>query len=292
MRVRRYRTKKIPTYERGNRIRNIAICIVLFVTLIVAAIASKENFVTRQVITKQSDQQNLQKSLDDSKVKLAVDPRSATYRVESIVDGDTFKVVYDGKVTSVRIIGVNTPETVDPRKNVECFGREASNYLKSLLHLAEVSLVADESQTDRDKYDRLLRYVYKDGEDIGQKLIADGYAYEYTYGTPYKNQANYKAAQKVAESQGKGLWANGVCENTQQESEVGSSASTAKEQVVEQQHQQSCNIKGNINSKGEKIYHLPGQKYYAATKIDTANGERWFCSEQEALTAGWRAAKV
>lgn len=53
-----------------------------------------------------------------------------------------------------------------------------------------------------------------------------------------------------------------------------------------------CLIKGNINAKGQRIYHPPGCRYYAATKIDTARGERWFCSEAEAVRAGWRRTKV
>lgn len=54
----------------------------------------------------------------------------------------------------------------------------------------------------------------------------------------------------------------------------------------------SCSIKGNIASDGEKIYHMPGQQYYDRTKISLSKGERWFCSEAEAVKAGWRAAKV
>ena len=54
----------------------------------------------------------------------------------------------------------------------------------------------------------------------------------------------------------------------------------------------ACNIKGNISSKGEKIYHVPGQRYYNITKISLGKGERWFCSEQAALSAGWRKALV
>nr|WP_317186525.1 hypothetical protein [Devosia sp. BK] len=53
-----------------------------------------------------------------------------------------------------------------------------------------------------------------------------------------------------------------------------------------------CNIKGNISTRGERIYHLPGQKYYDETRISASHGERWFCSEQEARAAGWRRSRV
>lgn len=55
---------------------------------------------------------------------------------------------------------------------------------------------------------------------------------------------------------------------------------------------QECNIKGNVNTQGERIYHVPGQKYYDQTRISASHGERWFCSEAEARAAGWRRAKV
>lgn len=55
---------------------------------------------------------------------------------------------------------------------------------------------------------------------------------------------------------------------------------------------QECNIKGNVNTRGERIYHVPGQKYYDETRISESHGERWFCSEEEARAAGWRRSKV
>jgi len=54
----------------------------------------------------------------------------------------------------------------------------------------------------------------------------------------------------------------------------------------------ACNIKGNVSTQGERIYHVPGQKYYDDTRISASHGERWFCSEEEARAAGWRRSKV
>lgn len=134
------------------------------------------------------------------------------YRVLNVYDGDTFTVDYNGVETSVRIIGINTPETVDPRKTVECFGEQASSYLKNKLYGREVDLERDYTQDNRDKYDRLLRYAYLDGEDIGYDVIYNGYGYEYTYYIPYEKQSEYKEAEKDAEQSGRGLWEEGVCE--------------------------------------------------------------------------------
>lgn len=136
------------------------------------------------------------------------------YSVTKVVDGDTIHIDIDGKKETVRLIGINTPETVDPRRPVECFGKEASNKAKELLEGKKVRIETEASQGERDKYGRLLAYVFReDGLFANNYMVAEGYAYEYTYRLPYKYQAEFKAAQQVAEKSGKGLWAPGVCEN-------------------------------------------------------------------------------
>ena len=132
--------------------------------------------------------------------------------VTHVVDGDTITVQINSAKEKVRLIGVNTPETVDPRRPVQCYGKEASAYTKSLLTDKTVYLEADESQSDRDKYNRLLRYVWLDAQtNVNKQFVAEGYAYEYTYNLPYKYQAEFKAAEKEAKDAGKGLWAEDAC---------------------------------------------------------------------------------
>lgn len=144
--------------------------------------------------------------------KQPAESKDQVYAVVQIVDGDTIKVSIDGKTESVRLIGVDTPETVDPRQPVQCFGREAADFTKAKLTGASVRLESDASQGDRDKYSRLLRYVVtQDGVNFNRQLLAEGYAYEYTYRTPYKYQADFKAAQKSATAANKGLWAATSC---------------------------------------------------------------------------------
>ena len=133
------------------------------------------------------------------------------YKVTYVIDGDTIKIDYYGVETSVRLIGVNTPETVDPRKTVECFGVEASNYLKALLNGQYVKIERDYTQSDRDIYDRLLRYVYLNDEDVGYKIISGGYGYEYTYYVPHRKAVLYKTAEKEAASSNRGLWSPSAC---------------------------------------------------------------------------------
>lgn len=140
------------------------------------------------------------------------DNNSPLYLVTSVVDGDTIKVNIDGVTKTLRLIGIDTPETVDPRKPVQCFGVEASNRTKQLLLNKKVRLEADPTQGELDKYNRLLRYVYlEDGTSFNKKMISDGYAYEYTYNTPYKYQAEFKQAQIDAKNSKLGLWADGAC---------------------------------------------------------------------------------
>ena len=132
--------------------------------------------------------------------------------ITRVVDGDTVVAMVSGISEKIRLIGVDTPETVDPRKPVQCFGMEASAFTKSLLLNATIRLEADPSQGDRDKYGRLLRYVFLGNTNISEEIIAKGYGHEYTYDIPYKYQAEFKNAEQMAREAKKGLWANGVCE--------------------------------------------------------------------------------
>jgi micrococcal nuclease len=128
------------------------------------------------------------------------------------VDGDTIIINMEGKNESVRLLGINTPESVDPRRPVECFGKEASTRMEEIAEGKKVRLEYDESQGYRDAYDRLLAYVYLEDEQmINRKMIMEGYAYEYTYLTPYLFQKEFRDAQKFAKSQNRGLWNESAC---------------------------------------------------------------------------------
>jgi micrococcal nuclease len=129
--------------------------------------------------------------------------------VVRVVDGDTVDVSPGGRI---RLIGIDTPETVDPRKPVQCFGREASAKAHKLLDDKTIALEADPSQGERDRYGRLLRYIWlPDGRLFNLEMIAQGYAHEYTYATPYKYQTPFKQAERTAREQNRGLWAPTTC---------------------------------------------------------------------------------
>jgi len=139
------------------------------------------------------------------------------YDVTKITDGDTIHIEMDGRDETVRLIGINTPETVDPRRTVECFGKEASTRMKEIAKGKIVRLEFDETQDTRDTYGRLLAYIYlEDGQMINRKMIAEGYAYEYTYLLPYKYQKEFRQLQNLAQSSKRGLWAEDTCNGSKQ----------------------------------------------------------------------------
>ena len=213
------------------------VLLVIVFIIIISSLGSPKNFEVKPEIQKEAEQQNINQD-NNSHAETKSDevkptnpvptttPKEETpvstkpvqqsvkqdgYKVVSIVDGDTIKVSINGTTETLRIIGLDTPETVDPRKPVQCFGKEASNKAKELLSGKTVVLEADSTQGERDKYQRLLRYVFINGTDYGQYMIANGYAHEYTYNLPYKYQTEYKNAQKTAETNKLGFWSPSAC---------------------------------------------------------------------------------
>lgn len=146
------------------------------------------------------------------RVSAVTSKSTTTATVLRVIDGDTIEVDISGTKTRVRLIGINTPEVVDPRRPVECFGQEASHRAKEILSGNAVLLVSDSSQGELDKYGRSLFYVYlSDGTFFNDLMLKEGYAHEYTYRTPYRYQAQFKASEQVARSQHVGLWEKGRC---------------------------------------------------------------------------------
>jgi micrococcal nuclease len=217
-------------------------------------------------------------------------------KVLRVVDGDTIHVSLNNKDITIRMIGIDTPETVDPRKPVQCFGKEASNHAHQLLDGTTVYLEQDSSQGDYDKYNRLLSYIWmSDGRLFNQVMIAEGYAFEYTYNLPYKYQSQFKDDQHNAQSQQLGLWAPTTCNGVH--GVVSSIAATITTVAISSTSTSSnattdaastpClfgQIKGNHQS---LIYHVPDGAFYAKTTVDVV----CFDSETAAIAAGYRRSK-
>ena len=168
-----------------------------------------------------------------------------TAKVSRVIDGDTVAVVLNGKRKKVRIIGIDTPETVDTRKSIQCFGKKASAIAKQKLTGETVLLEIDPTQGEKDKYGRLLRYIWTNNGkiDFGKFMITAGYAYEYTYKLPYKYQQEYKQAEKEARETKKGLWADDACPSATPKPTVTSRRSSKKKASAVKQGncQYSCN---------------------------------------------------
>ena len=132
---------------------------------------------------------------------LAAPPADAQL-VERVIDGDTIVVRGVGRV---RLIGVDTPETVDPRRAVEFFGREASAFTKRLLEGQQVRLEYDRERTDR--YGRTLGYVYmRDGTFANAEIVRRGYGHAYTR-FPFRHLDRFRRLEREAREAGRGLWA-------------------------------------------------------------------------------------
>ena len=134
------------------------------------------------------------------------------YEVVKVIDGDTVVLSVDGKNITVRLIGLDTPETSDPREPVQCFGKEASQKASEILSGKSVRLEMDPSQGELDKYGRTLAYIFlSDGRLFNKLMIEEGFGHEYTYNLPYKYQEAFKEAENRARNNKVGLWADSVC---------------------------------------------------------------------------------
>lgn len=132
------------------------------------------------------------------------------YLILEVVDGDTYKIRYNGEEKKVRLIGVDTPESVHPDKAKNSdYGKTASNYVKELIENKYVSLEFDVSHTD--KYGRLLAYIYlENGEMLNEKLLKEGYAQVATYAPNVKYVDKFTALQEEARNKKQGFWKEDV----------------------------------------------------------------------------------
>jgi micrococcal nuclease len=131
----------------------------------------------------------------------------ALYRVVTVIDGDTIKVDIEGTIETVRLIGIDTPEIANPHNpQADYFGPEAAQYARQLLEKQSVYLIPDPMHSNRDKYNRLLRYVFlEDGTLINAKLIQEGFAFNYIY-EPFQFMKQFDYLEKQAKENRLGMW--------------------------------------------------------------------------------------
>lgn len=203
--------------------------------------------------------------------------------VARVVDGDT--LVVSG--VRIRMGAVDAPE-----RSQSC--TDAHGALRLAGEDARLALAAKVAGQElrcephgQDAHGRTVAKCFMGREDLGEWLVRAGYAFAYrSYGV------EYVAAEDDARTARRGLWA-GRCEppwawrRAHRHSETAASAPSSASTPPHAE----CTIKGNVSARGERIYHLSGSRSYAATRIDDARGERWFCTEAEARSAGFRAAR-
>jgi endonuclease YncB( thermonuclease family) len=185
------------------------------------------------------------------------------------VDGDTIRIGEE----VIRLEGIDAPEMKQVCRNsagkdYRC-GREAKAALEKLL-----SSNMDCKESARDRYGRLLAYCTANGIDINRELVRQGWAFAFM-----KYSARYAADEAEARKAKRGIWA-GTAEAPWDWRAAQIAGSAPKGE---------CVIKGNISG-GKKIYFMPFHTLYKNVKVDEGKGERWFCTEDEALAAGWRRA--
>lgn len=136
----------------------------------------------------------------------ALENQPGLYSVTRFVDGDTIAVNMNSREETIRFIGVDTPETHKPNTPVQCYGPQAAAFTRQVIGNQSVRLAADPWSTDRDRYGRLLRYVYlPDGTDVNELLIKDGYGFYYPY-FPFTKSGAFRSSEQAAVAAHKGLW--------------------------------------------------------------------------------------
>ncbi|MDE0631802.1 MAG: thermonuclease family protein [Caldilineaceae bacterium] len=207
--------------------------------------------------------------------------------VVRVADGDTLTVQFDnGAKETLRLLDVDTPETVHPNRPEECYGAQASDFTKTLMG----QRVRTEEE-GRDRYDRLLAYVWTEAGVLWNvRLLEEGLAVYNDYGNPGQYADRTRAAAEEAMLAGVGLWS--ACEIGQRPTVVPMLAVGAGcPQGCVSPPDPSCSIKGNVNTtRDTKIYHVEGESpSYGRVNMKVGEGDLWFCTRAEAEANGFRA---
>lgn len=216
------------------------------------------------------------------------------YELESVIDGDTIRIKYNGSTEKVRFLLIDTPETNHETLGEQPYGPQAKEFTKQLL-AGQDTVYLEFDVSYRDKYKRLLAYIYtKEGISVQEQLLQHGLArVAYIYAPNTKHVDWFKSIQKTAQQSAIGIWSVEDYVTNRGYDKDAYYATTDKNKDVKKTendksitNNNSCVIKGNINSKGNKIYHMPGQRDY-----DNTIAEEMFCTEEEAEDGGFLPAK-
>lgn len=223
-----------------------------------------------------------------SAYKLSESKRPDFARIVDVIDGDTVKL---NSGETVRLIGVDTPETVDPRKPVQAFGKEASDFLKRVATGQTVRLEYD-GYNKRDRYQRLLVYLYlSDGTMLNRLIIAEGYGHAYL-NYPFKYMEDFRQCETAARQQGKGLWKPAPRPAPLSKMPLGT---TALSQLVPLPIVPATSM-GFHDAKNsvvlsQSVYLAPTGKKYHRANCPSLKGSKTPTTEQAAIDGGFQACK-
>jgi len=200
----------------------------------------------------------------------------------SVVDGDTLDI--QGR--RVRLHGIDAPESAQlcqdgAGKDWRC-GQQAALALSDRIARRPVTCEAK----DQDRYGRIVGACQVAGENLNAWMVSQGWAMAYR-----QYSSDYVSAEATAKAASAGIW-RGTFQppwDWRKEARNGGKQRTANQNAPAAMPT-GCQIKGNMSAEGERIYHVPGGRFYDRTQINAGRGERWFCSETEAEAAGWRRA--
>ena len=199
-----------------------------------------------------------------------------------VIDGDSLEI----GDTSIRLFGVDAFEgrqTCTRNGRAWACGEAARERLTELIGSRRL----DCTERDIDTYGRTVARCMVGSIDLAAELARSGLALAYRrYSTDYVDE------EEDAEAAGRGAWTGEFVAPWDWRRGDRDTQAPPEQPAPFAAVDADCLIKGNINSEGTRIYHLPGWRYYGETVIDTARGERWFCSEKEAVDGGWRPSQV
>jgi micrococcal nuclease len=196
-----------------------------------------------------------------------------TYKVVKVTDWDTLQINYNWKDESFRLIWIDSPESYATRFwYKECFWDEASSYLKNLLDWKNVKIEFDESQWKTDKYWRYLAYIFLDWVNMNEKMIKDGYAWEYTYNKTYKYQSNFKSDQDIAKDNKVWLWSTDTCNWERLKDEEKNTSTSSNTWSIDLE-----NILNNNNSENQNSWSFSCEvKKTTCTKMATCEEAKFY----------------
>ena len=224
-----------------------------------------------------------------------------------VVDATTLEVRSDGQSLRVRYLGVSVPEAGSVGADVGSVYEQALQFNRFLVEGKDVQLERGAVETDTDG--TLLRYVYVGGEMVNRALLTNGHATVADFPPAFRYRADFQAAEEDARNGGRGVWAStaaGVQDPAPAHGSPTASLpvpqfsggtlpslpSSRGGRVCDYSGTDEAIIKGNVDvATGERLYHVPDGLFYPIIVVEDAQGDQWFCTEQEAIAAGWKRSK-